>query len=151
MAPGPMRFGMMSGRPHGAKRLREFAGHNGIRRRQSAGNGFERHVIRIAANDGIGIEGGAALLACCGDGADVLRPVYPRHPGLRIVSDVEIDERLHLRSRLQSLHDGFEPSGPLRMLLARIVLEIVGMIDQAYLHKNPLVAYIHKWGHMAFL
>jgi hypothetical protein len=30
------------------------------------------------------------------------------------------------------------------MLPARIVLEIVGMIDQAYLHKNPLETYIDE-------
>jgi hypothetical protein len=35
------------------------------------------------------------------------------------------------------------------MLPARIVFEIVGMIDQAYLHKNLLVAYVHGWGHAA--
>ena len=53
--------------------------------------------------------------------------------------NLERDQRLHLVAGLESLHNRFESAGAFRMLLAGMVLEIIGVIHQAYLHNVLLV------------
>ncbi len=130
-----MWLGMMAWRTHGTKRLGDLPAHDRISRCEGASHGFERRGIRFTAHDGIGIQRRPFMLAGGGYRTNMVRLMYVSHPGFRIVMNLETVHRLGGVTGFKRLHHGFEAAGPFGVLVAGVVLEIIGMIDQAYLHR----------------
>jgi hypothetical protein len=56
-------------------------------------------------------------------------------PGGRIVMALKGHEMLRMPTHLQCLHNGFQSTGPFRMLRTSMMLEVIGMIDEADVHN----------------
>jgi hypothetical protein len=56
-------------------------------------------------------------------------------PGGGIVIVLKGHEMLRMSAALQCLHNGFQPTGSFGMLLTSMMLEVIGMIDEADVHN----------------
>jgi hypothetical protein len=132
---GTLGSGVMSRGAHGAKRLPYPALHDGISGSQRAGNGFQGHCVRVTTHNRIRVEGRPAAGTGGLHQPDMSEIMYGSSPGCGIMIALKSHEMLRLATRLQGLHDRLESARAFGMVIASMMLQVIGMINQTDVHS----------------
>src|SRR5262245_340972 len=127
---------MVSWRPYSTEDLRHLAAHHRISGCQSACHSFQSSMTRIPTDNGVRIEGYGGTLARHLDQLQEFRTVHFGDPFLGLVVPGEMHQLSGPSTRLKGLHDRLETLSPLWVMHTWIVLQIIGVIDQTYIHKS---------------